>query len=323
LKMKHLINIIRAREAFGKVVRKRSSIANGMGMSILFILPEWLDMAIMFFLIFIVPVMVILVVVGMWRKTFSTLWYIISLQPLRRWLLKRKLTQEGSYFRDPPAGGNLKVAATVTNAFSPALVTNYTGLFGALLLRLFNKKALRIEHKVTMYGTEPHTVITVGQWRPNEKEQQSLEWMFYLLMKGAAGIDGVLQPRELQQYMRRQGEHFAPFVNELQQLSAEEKKMAKDAQTAREVFGLKHFLEDFSLVADKQIRELPLWNEYLVYATLFGIADKVCDNFAEVYPDFFRMNSLAGTMLNLVGNNALGSYASAAVSGMEMKGVTS
>ena len=94
--------------------------------------------------------------------------------------------------------------------------------------------------------------------------------------------------------------------------------MANDPQVASQVFGLKHFLEDFTLIADKQIKELPLWEEYLVYATLFGIADKVCDNFAEVYPDFFSMNSLAGTMLNLVGNNGLATYANAAAKGMEL-----
>ena len=94
--------------------------------------------------------------------------------------------------------------------------------------------------------------------------------------------------------------------------------MANDPQVASQVFGLKHFLEDFTLIADKQIKELPLWDEYLVYATLFGIADKVCDNFAEVYPDFFSMNSLAGTLLNLVGNNGLATYANAAAKGMEL-----
>ena len=77
-------------------------------------LPEWLEMAIFFLLIFFVPLVVVVVFVGMWRKTFSVIWYIISLQPLRRWLKKRKLTREGTYFREPPAKGNLKVAATVT-----------------------------------------------------------------------------------------------------------------------------------------------------------------------------------------------------------------
>jgi hypothetical protein len=43
----------------------------------------------------------------------------------------------------------------------------------------------------------------------------------------------------------------------------------------------------------------------------------VSENFATVYPDYFRMNSLAGTQLNIVGNNALVSYVSASMEGMK------
>ena len=281
-------------------------------------LPEWLELGIDFLLIIFVPLILVVIFVGMWRKTFNIIWYVISLQPLRRWLLKRKLTKEGNYFRDPPAKGNLKVAATITNAFSPALITNYSGLFGALFLRLFNKKALLMEYRPTMYGTEPHTVITVADWKASALEQESLEWKFYCMIEGAAGIDRVLQPRELQLYMRSRGPYFEPFVKALQTLDGEEKEMAANPEIAKQTFGLKHFLEDFSLIADRQIKELPLWNEYLVYATLFGIADKVCSDFSDVYPDYFNMNRMAGTMLHLVGNNSLYSYASAAVNGMEM-----
>ena len=286
-------------------------------------LPEWVEMGLLLWAIILVPVIIVIVFVGMWRKTLGIVWYLISLQPLRRWMLKKRLTKDGCYFRDPPAKGNMKVAATVTNAFSPELLTNYSGLFGALFLRLFNKKAILIENRPTIYGSESHTVLIVAEWNASESEQQSLEWKFYCLMKGAAGLDGVLQPRELQQYMRARGDYFEPFVKELQTLSDEEKKMARNYEVARQVFGLKHFLEDFSLIADRQIRELPLWSEYLVYATLFGIADKVCDDFADVYPDYFKMNQLAGTLLHLVGNNSLGSYASAAVKGMELNSTLS
>ena len=38
---------------------------------------------------------------------------------------------------------------------------------------------------------------------------------------------------------------------------------------------LKNFLVDFSQMNDKQIPEIHLWERYLVYATVFGIADKV------------------------------------------------
>lgn len=39
--------------------------------------------------------------------------------------------------------------------------------------------------------------------------------------------------------------------------------------------GLKHFLKDFGTFDDAELPEVALWDEYLVYATLFGCADEV------------------------------------------------
>lgn len=39
--------------------------------------------------------------------------------------------------------------------------------------------------------------------------------------------------------------------------------------------GLRNFLNDFGRMSEKDIKEISLWEKYLVYATVFGIADKV------------------------------------------------
>ena len=96
-----------------------------------------------------------------------------------------------------------------------------------------------------------------------------------------------------------------------------EQQMAKDTDTAVQLLGLRKFLLDFSLIAERGIKEMPLWREYLVYATLFGIADKVSENYAEVYSDYFKMNAIAGTQLSIVGNNALFSYVDATLHGVD------
>ncbi len=48
--------------------------------------------------------------------------------------------------------------------------------------------------------------------------------------------------------------------------------------------GLKRYMEDFSMIKDKTVPELILWEKYLVYATAFGIADKVLKQLKVVYP---------------------------------------
>lgn len=53
------------------------------------------------------------------------------------------------------------------------------------------------------------------------------------------------------------------------------------AQDQKEVLGLWKYLKDYSLIKDRYPIELSIWNEYLVFASLFGIADKVAKEFKE------------------------------------------
>ena len=59
---------------------------------------------------------------------------------------------------------------------------------------------------------------------------------------------------------------------------------AGKAQLA-EAIGLKKYLLDFSLIAERTINEIDIWQDYMVYAALFGIADKVLAQFKKVYPE--------------------------------------
>lgn len=59
--------------------------------------------------------------------------------------------------------------------------------------------------------------------------------------------------------------------------------------------GLKKYMEDFSLIKDREVIELVLWEKYLVYATLFGNAEKVLKQLKVVYPEFSNDDYLMGT----------------------------
>ena len=49
--------------------------------------------------------------------------------------------------------------------------------------------------------------------------------------------------------------------------------------------GLKKYMEEFSLLDKREVPELAIWEKFLVYATAFGIADKVLEQLKVVYPD--------------------------------------
>lgn len=72
-------------------------------------------------------------------------------------------------------------------------------------------------------------------------------------------------------------------MNVLTQAGLEQKEMWK---------GLKKYMEDFSLLKEKEVPALVLWERYLVYATAFGIADKVLKQLKIVYPNIDELNGM-------------------------------
>ena len=52
-----------------------------------------------------------------------------------------------------------------------------------------------------------------------------------------------------------------------------------------EVYGMRKFLDEFTLVSEKEIIEVKIWENLLIYATLFGLAKKVLKDLEKLYPD--------------------------------------
>lgn len=50
--------------------------------------------------------------------------------------------------------------------------------------------------------------------------------------------------------------------------------------------GLKKFLLDFSTMQEKEFVDVHLWENYLIFAQLFGISKRVEKQFSKTYPDF-------------------------------------
>ena len=62
----------------------------------------------------------------------------------------------------------------------------------------------------------------------------------------------------------------------------------------------KKYMEDFSLLHEKSIPDLILWEKYLVYATAFGIADKVLQGLKSVYPNYNNMDFSTYNSVNVI-----------------------
>lgn len=52
----------------------------------------------------------------------------------------------------------------------------------------------------------------------------------------------------------------------------------------------KKYMEDFSLLKEKELPDLALWEKYLVYATAFGISEKVIKQLKVAYPNYNELD---------------------------------
>ena len=70
--------------------------------------------------------------------------------------------------------------------------------------------------------------------------------------------------------------------------------------------GLKKYIEDFSLLDEKEVPAIVLWEQYLVFATVFGIAEKALQQLRVEYPDLFDEQNMSDTsFMYLMYNNGL------------------
>ena len=61
-------------------------------------------------------------------------------------------------------------------------------------------------------------------------------------------------------------------------------------EEAIKLAGLKKFLNEFSRIKERQVIEVKLWKEYLIFAQIFGIAKEVANQFKDYYPDIVNYN---------------------------------
>lgn len=54
---------------------------------------------------------------------------------------------------------------------------------------------------------------------------------------------------------------------------------------------LKKYMEDYSLLKEKNVPDIVLWEKFLVYATVFGISQNVIKQLKVVHPEMFEMNN--------------------------------
>ena len=216
----------------------------------------------------------------------------------------KKLPKDINMFRDLPCNRDIYRAYWV--AYNYGLMKKQTDFLGAILLKWLKQGKIKIESKTVgaIFKKEDTTIVfnTEDKLLDNDLEANLYSYMYQ------ASKDGILESKEFEKWCKN---NYSKILNWFDRVLdyenrklLEEGKLVKTEKTSLKIFkstiykvdssmmeeaiqmkGLKLFFNEFENMKDKEAIEVMLWEEYLMYAQLFGVADKVAKQFKELYPD--------------------------------------
>ncbi|MCR4854062.1 MAG: DUF2207 domain-containing protein [Prevotella sp.] len=210
------------------------------------------------------------------------------------WKSRKKVNENLLWYRGIPNNGNLEWANNVLNAYK-YFQTDYNNLLAANVLKLVQIGAVSIEKGLNHKG-KPIQFFVIRNL-PNPQQQTSLMRQIHSIFYMAAGDDSVLEPWELKKWMKKSANQGVTdkFINTLHTKS-HIRDYKHQFEEVRQLIGLKKYLKEFSLLDERHVQEVWLWKDYMIYATLFGIADQVIKDMKQINPQFFKMDQVAETM---------------------------
>lgn len=205
-------------------------------------------------------------------------------------------------FRDIPCNKDIYYANTLI--FLNNFDYKETNIFGAIILKWLRQGKIAFKNETTgIFNKETSMIdLTLNPTFDLPIEQELFDIMY------KASEDGYLESRELEKWAKKHYEKFLGIFNRIKDQKLNELKannhiyhrvnkeeckkknvmddmIYKDSQ---ELYGLKKFLKEFSDMQNKEAIEVKLWDEYLMFAYLFGMADKVAKQFKNLYPEIVR-----------------------------------
>lgn len=217
----------------------------------------------------------------------------------------RKLKKEMpalEYYRQLPMNGSL--SETKYTLINGGEKVTPESVMSAYMLRLVKEKALMVQKQMdTFKGKEELSfVLNMNASLSGEIEQKLFE-----LISKAAGKDFILQEKEMKRWAKNNYKKIDDWLKTVSVLGesgfrekngfiVEKNKGIKSKLTQEgfrmitEALAFKKYLNDFTLIAEREVQEVELWDDYLVYAALFGIADKVAREMKRINPDFAQQS---------------------------------
>ena len=205
---------------------------------------------------------------------------------------KTKITE---WWREAPLDGNLFASSFVLDHGwrFPSGQTSSHGLIGAFFLRWI------LDGKVKVLQDKNSTKRVNLDFTQQPDIQDDVELALYNMAREAAGSNLLLESGEFEKWSERNFKRVTAWPTRAQARGRgymQDKHYfihgtttnADGAREASHVVEFKNFLNDFTLSKERGAVEVGLWKDYLVFAQLYGIADKVATQFQKLFPKEFQ-----------------------------------
>lgn len=235
--------------------------------------------------------------------------------------ITRAEKKEVLYSRELPLGGSLPESYLALDTLNE--LPGKAAIIEAYLLKWMKNGWARVEEQpekrlmgLISDKMTPSIVFVPEQKAAAEAEMDTTEAELWRLLHGAAGADEVLQEKELKTYAENHYAQLERFFENVLSDGLEEARRAGDVEDVKrkqllftshstelsaagkerflKLLGFKKFLQDFTIINEREARDVGLWGDYLTYAALFGIADEVAKQFKTLVPDFFEQPETYG-----------------------------
>ena len=226
---------------------------------------------------------------------------------------RQRFAEKFGYFREIPNDGNLSATYALGKMFD---VFEEGTILATGMLRLIQLGCLSpVEtQEVGFMGKTKETVSLRLVGRHHDKMNEYDEYL-YTVLESAAGSDAILQAKELERFANQNDRLLRAYIEKYDSAGRaylNQKHCMKrwnipakftdltpaGEQELGQLMGFKRYLEDFSLVAERGVKEIPIWRELLTYAMLFGIADQVAEQMKELYPQLsLELNNYSQSMV--------------------------
>ncbi|MBQ9657876.1 MAG: DUF2207 domain-containing protein [Clostridia bacterium] len=225
----------------------------------------------------------------------------------------KKIPKDVDYYRDIPCKKDVQRAYYI--AYQYNLIKKETDVLGAIILKWVKDGLIKLEQKEEgkVFKKENTVIILTGTSKyafENEFERE----LFGMLCQASG--DGILESKEFEKWC---GKHYSKILDWFKDVRSKQKdllinegliikeeikrlKIFKTTkytatpelkQEALEIAGLKKYLTDYTLINDREAIEVNLFEEYLIYAQMLGIAKKVAEQFKKIYPDVVEQSNFS------------------------------